>query len=71
MAVVKRKVCTRESQRSIVLSGKLEKDEVEAVNSAASAAYLNNGINLAGISLRSIPTDYPYVKPFYYGNSSL
>jgi len=41
MAVVKEKVCRGESQRSIALSGKLKKDGVEGVNSAASAAYLN------------------------------
>jgi len=29
---------------SIALSGKLKKDGVEGVNSAASAAYLNNAI---------------------------
>ncbi|MBW2663635.1 MAG: hypothetical protein JRD93_17055 [Deltaproteobacteria bacterium] len=44
MAVVKRKVCRRESQRGIV-SGKLEKNGAETVNSAASAAYLNKGIH--------------------------
>jgi len=41
MAVVKEKVCRGESQRSIALSGKLKKDGVEGVSSAASAAYLN------------------------------
>jgi hypothetical protein len=54
MAVVKRKVCTRESQRSIVLSGKLEKDEVEAVNSAASAAYLNQSFHSDGWNPRLV-----------------
>jgi len=44
MAVVKEKVCRRESQRSIALSGKLKKDGVEGVNSAASAAYLNEAL---------------------------
>jgi len=35
MAVVKRIICRRESQRSIALSGKLGKDGVEIVSSAA------------------------------------
>jgi len=46
MAVVKEKVCRGESQRSIALSGKLKKDGVEGVNSAASAAYLNKALKL-------------------------
>jgi len=52
MAVVKEKVCRGESQRSIALSGKLKKDGVEGVNSAASAAYLNQRLHMDRQGLR-------------------
>jgi len=54
MAVVKRKVCRRESQRSIALSGKLKKDGDETVNSAALAAYLNESMHRMALQLRFI-----------------
>jgi len=58
MAVVKEKVCRGESQRSIALSGKLKKDGVEGVNSAASAAYLNLSVELSTDRMNSSQSDF-------------
>jgi len=51
MAVVKKKICRRESQRSVALSGKLEKNGGETVNSAAIAAYLNEAFHRIAYAL--------------------
>jgi len=61
MAVVKEKVCRRESQRSC-FQASLKKDGDETVSSAASAAYLNQSLHLTANSSAVFGMLYPASK---------